>query len=203
VAHPGRLLVRRGRDTLRHARPPRWPVDTHPPLGLLDRRRPQPGRPCAVRRAGRAVRGSITSRRQTMPGAGPRTCAGLPAGRGTQLPGSGRPGAGRAHAATAKTAPGLRLSRPAGRLLVVPPCCVMCRRGVPCRSGCGHMADGSGLRERFTAPLVLGAGGPGAAVRRPRRPQGPFLCLREARPGRPGRARGGAVLSCGRSEAAG
>jgi hypothetical protein len=44
----------------------------------------------------------------------------------------------------AKTAPGLRLTRPAGRLLVVPPCRIMCCRGVPCRSGYGHIADGSG-----------------------------------------------------------
>jgi hypothetical protein len=68
----------------------------------------------------------------------------------------------------AKTAPELRSSRRWGRLLVVPPCCIACRRGAPCRSGCGHMADRSGPGKRLRAPPVLGAGWPGAAVRRPR-----------------------------------
>ena len=44
----------------------------------------------------------------------------------------------------AKTAPGLRLPRPAGRLLVVAPCVIRCRRRTPCRSGYGHIADGTG-----------------------------------------------------------
>jgi hypothetical protein len=54
----------------------------------------------------------------------------------------------------AKTAPGLRLSRLAGRLLVVPPCRMMCHRGVRCRSGYGHIADGNGAE-----PAVHGTAG--------------------------------------------
>jgi hypothetical protein len=54
----------------------------------------------------------------------------------------------------AKTAPGLRLPRPAGRLLVVAPWCMMCRRGASCRSGCGH-----GLAVVGMAPAATGAAG--------------------------------------------
>jgi len=86
----------------------------------------------------------------------------------------------------AETAPGLRLPRLAGRLLVVPPCCIMCRRGVWCRSGCGHMADGSGAggavhgtagsggrRARSSGSVALRtAGGPSYVSGRPGRDGG-------------------------------
>jgi hypothetical protein len=44
----------------------------------------------------------------------------------------------------AKTAPGLRVSRLAGRFLVVPPCFIVCRGGASGSSGYGHIADGDG-----------------------------------------------------------
>jgi hypothetical protein len=85
----------------------------------------------------------------------------------------------------AKTAPGLWLPRPAGRLLVVAPGCIVCRRGVPCRSGYGHIADGSGADG-----AVHGTAGSGRRPARssgwvaPRTAEDPScvsaLCLREA-----------------------
>jgi hypothetical protein len=91
----------------------------------------------------------------------------------------------------AETVPGLRLSRPAGRLLVVPPCCVMCRRGAPCRSGCGHIADGSGAEGAVRGTAGSGAGRPGAAVRWPCSPQaGPSYGSGRGRPAGAGTGRG-------------
>jgi len=96
----------------------------------------------------------------------------------------------------AKTAPGLRLSRPAGRLLVVPPCCIMCRRGAPCRSGYGHIADGSGAEG-----AVHGTAGFGRRRARssgqvaPRTAKGPsYVSGRPGRPGRDGRSRACAAV---------
>jgi hypothetical protein len=72
-------------------------------------------------------------------------------------------------------------------LRVVTPCCVMCRRGAPCRSGCGHMADGSGAEG-----AVHGTAGPGRRPGREQRLGGPahrtraLLLSPEDRPARAG-----------------
>jgi hypothetical protein len=47
-----------------------------------------------------------------------------------------------------------------------------------------------GLRERFTAPPVLGAARPGAAVRWPCSPRGPFSWFRQGRPAGAGTVQG-------------
>jgi hypothetical protein len=56
----------------------------------------------------------------------------------------------------AEMAPGLRLSRLAGRLLVVPPCGIRWRRGVPCRWPNGR--DGAAVRDLRSAEDAAGNG---------------------------------------------